>query len=93
MKKLFGIILALSLLVPTQVKADKETDAVVAGAVILGIAGIIAAQAQRDRNRDRHYHHYYTPPPEPPRMIYREYHPSYHHPRYHHHHHYHPHYR
>ena len=85
MKYLACCVLALSLLIPQQAKADKETDAVVAGAVILGIAGIIAAQSQRNRDRERHHHHYYTaPPPAPPRLIYREY-PSY--PHHHHHHH------
>lgn len=77
MKYLMGCVLALSLIVPQPVKAGRD-EAIIGGAIALGVLGIIAAQAERDRRR--HHHHYYTPPPQryhghsypPPRLIYRE---------------------
>jgi hypothetical protein len=61
MKNLIGLTLAAMMLMPSPVKADDRTGAIVAGAIILGIAGIAAANAER--RRERHRHHYYTPPP------------------------------
>lgn len=93
MKKVLAAILGLSLLIPTQAKANGRDEAIIGGAIALGVLGIIATQAERNRHRDRHHHHYYTPPPPPPshyhghsypppRLIYRErpyYHPHHHH--------------
>lgn len=88
-KVIVAATLALSLLIPAQAKANPSDEVIIGGAIALGIAGIIAAQAHRNRDRERHHHHYYTPPPRhyhnhPPRLIYRER-PYYDHRPYHHH--------
>lgn len=80
-KKIIAAVLGLSLLIPAQAKANGRDEAIIGGAIALGVLGIIAAQSQRNRHRERHHHHYYTPPPPshyhghsypPPRLIYRE---------------------
>jgi hypothetical protein len=91
--KIAAIILGITLLFPiTPVKANPSDEALIGGAIALGIAGIIASQAYR--NRDRHHHHHYAPRPvyreryyrdHPPRLIYRER-PYYDHRPHHHHH-------
>ena len=78
--KIAAIILGITLLFPiTPVKANPSDEALIGGAIALGIAGIIASQAYR--NRDRHHHHHYAPRPvyreryyrdHPPQLIYRE---------------------
>lgn len=89
--KIAAVILGITLLMPTlPVKANPSDEAIIGGAIALGIAGIIASQAYR--NRDRHHH--YSPRPvyreryyrdRPPRLIYRER-PYYDHRPYRHHH-------
>lgn len=91
--KIAAIILGITLLMPTApAKANPSDEAIIGGAIALGIAGIIASQAYR--NRERHHHYHYAPRPvyreryyrdHPPRLIYRER-RYYDHRPYHHHH-------
>lgn len=90
MKKLIGLTLAAMMLMPTSARSNDQTGAIVAGAIILGIVGIAAANA--DRNRGRHHNNYshsqhrYRDHSPPPRLIYRERHYYEHHRPHHHHH-------
>lgn len=61
MKYLMGCVLALALLIPQPAKAGRD-EALIGGAIALGIVGIIAAQAERNRHRHRYHNHYYVPP-------------------------------
>ena len=96
-KKLIVLTLAAMMLMLSPVKADDRTGAIVAGAIILGIVGIAAANAERRhevQRFERQHHQYYSPPPHryhghsypPPRLIYRERHYYEHHRPHHHHH-------
>jgi len=96
MKKLIVLTLAAMLMMPTSARSNDQTGAIVAGAIILGIVGIAAANA--DRNRGRHHndhshsqhryrdysHSQHRYRDHPPRLIYRER-PYYDHRPYHHH--------
>jgi len=97
-KKLIVLTLAAMLMMPTSARSNDQTGAIVAGAIILGIVGIAAANA--DRNRGRHHNDYshsqhryrdyshsqhrYRDHSPPPRLIYRDRH-YYEHHRHHHH--------